>query len=359
MGDYKRIVIKIGSNVLAASNGGLDNEIIKELVTQISILKKQNIELIVVSSGAVASGRSLLKLSEKIDDITARQVLASVGQVKLLHTYYEMFSKEEIACSQVLVTKEDFRDRTHYFNMKNCFEALIQNSIIPIVNENDVISITELMFTDNDELAGLIATMVNADALFILSNVDGIFTGDPKNPESKIIHLINDKSTDLTGYIQHTKSEFGRGGMITKGNMARKVAKAGITVKIANGKIKGNLIKLVGDKKNTIGTTFLPVRQATSVKKRIAFSESFTKGKIVVNDGAKTALFSDKATSLLTVGVVNIEGEFQTGDVVGIGDLQGNIIGMGKVQFNSEKAKELIGQKGQKPLIHYDYLYLK
>lgn len=355
---YKKIVVKVGSNVLTDQNGGLDTTRIAHLVDQIAALQNLGLEVILISSGAVASGRSLIKIADKSDAISTRQVLASVGQVKLLNTYFELFSKKNIICSQVLVTKEDFRDRTHYMNMQNCFGALLNNNIIPIVNENDVISITELMFTDNDELAGLIATMMNSEALIILSNVDGIFSGDPKDANSKIISVIDEKQVDFSKYIQTSKSEFGRGGMITKCNIARKVSKTGITVHIANGKKAHILEQLLNDEHNKVGTTFLPFKSTSGAKKRIAFSETFAKGTIFINEGARNALVSNKASSLLTVGIVKIEGEFQTGDVVRILDENDKLVGMGKVQYPSAKAKELMGQKGQKPMIHYDYLYL-
>jgi len=180
---YNRIVIKIGSNVLTREDGLPDLERISHLVAQISEIKKQGKEVILVSSGAVASGRSLLSVSDKFDAVATRQLFASIGQVKLINTYSELFQKHNLVCAQVLVTKEDFRDRLHYLNMQNCFSILLQHNVVPVVNENDVISVTELMFTDNDELAGLIASMLKADALIILSNVDGIYNGDPKKRE--------------------------------------------------------------------------------------------------------------------------------------------------------------------------------
>lgn len=354
---YKKIVIKVGSNVLTDNDGQLDVSILEQLTSQIGLLKKNHIEVILVSSGAVASGRGLVKLSEKSDSVASRQVLAAVGQVKLLNHYYELFSRTFINCAQVLVTKEDFRDRTHYLNMRNCFTALLQNNILPIVNENDVISVTELMFTDNDELAALIASMINAEALIILSNVDGIYDGDPKNPSSKVISTVDNK-VDFSKYISSSKSDFGRGGMITKSNMARKVSQNGIIVKIANGKKPNILIDALKDKNYTVGTSFLPIKSTSNTKKQIAFSETFAKGEVVVNEGAKLALFSEKATSLLTVGVVKVKGDFQSGDVVKITDESGKTLGLGKVQYNAKRADELKGQKNQKPLVHYDYLYL-
>ncbi|MGI4974611.1 MAG: glutamate 5-kinase, partial [Janthinobacterium lividum] len=187
---YRRLVVKIGSNVLTQPNGLPDEARLDELVTQIVGLKSQGCEVIVVSSGAVAAGRSLITLPPKTDAVRSRQLLAAVGQVKLLSLYAARLAEHGLLGAQVLVTKEDFRDRQHYLNMKNCFQELLQQNVIPIVNENDVISVTELMFTDNDELAGLVASMLNADALLILSNVDGIFDGDPSRPEARVIRHI-------------------------------------------------------------------------------------------------------------------------------------------------------------------------
>src|ERR1700733_5256594 len=189
--NYHRIIIKIGSNVFTQKDGLPDLNRISHLVEQIAEIKKQGKEVILVSSGAVASGRSLITVSEKYDAVAARQLLASIGQVKLINTYANLFERFDILCSQVLVTKEDFRDRMHYLNMRNCLEILLQHQVIPVVNENDVVSVTELMFTDNDELAGLIASMLNAQALIILSNVDGLYDGDPKAAGSKVIEEID------------------------------------------------------------------------------------------------------------------------------------------------------------------------
>jgi len=354
---YKKLVIKVGSNVLTNANGTVDESVLAQLTSQISEVKKAGIDLVFVSSGAVASGREMVALLDKTDSVASRQVFAAVGQVKLLHNYYQLFQKYGIDCAQVLVTKDDFRDRVHYLNMRSCFNALLQNGILPIVNENDVISVTELMFTDNDELAGLIATMINADALLILSNVDGLFDGNPKDATSRIISKI-DQKLDFNKYVTASKSDFGRGGMITKSNIAQKVAANGITVKIGNGKKPNILLDLLADQSFAVGTTFVPKKIISGTKKQIAFSETFAKGEIIVNKGARLALMADKANSLLTVGIVDIKGEFQSGDIVKIADEEGILIGLGKVQYNAKKGKELIGHKNQKPMIHYDYLYL-
>lgn len=354
--DYKRIVIKIGSNVLTREDGLPDLERIAHLVTQIAEIKKQGKEVILVSSGAVASGKSVLSVSDKFDAVATRQLFASIGQVKLINTYSELFGTHDLVCAQVLVTKEDFRDRLHYLNMKNCFGILLQHQVIPVVNENDVISVTELMFTDNDELAGLIASMLNADALVILSNVDGIYNGNPKDPGSEVITRIDPGFNDFSAFITTQKSQFGRGGMITKSHMAHKIAQLGITVHIANGKTTDVLPRLL--RRDVINTCFTPVKKASGKKRWIASSENYAKGIVQINEGARQALSSSKATSLLPVGITGISQDFKKGDIIKLVDESGVTVGLGIAEYNSDKAVELIGQKNQKALIHYDYLYL-
>ncbi len=353
---YKKVVIKIGSNVLSLADGLPDLERIKHVTDQIAALKKEKIEVILISSGAVAAGRSIISLTEKVDTVAARQLWASVGQVKLMNTYSDLFKRYDLNCAQVLVTKEDFRDRLHYLNMRNCLRVLLQHNVIPIINENDVISVTELMFTDNDELAGFIASMLDVNALIILTNVDGIYNGNPALKESQVIKEIDYKSLDFSSFVSTQKSNFGRGGMITKCNIAHKVAGLGVNVHIANGKKENVLIDIL--KGVDHGTRFLPKKNTSNRKKWIAHSETSAKGRIFINEGAKTALMSSKASSLLPVGIINIEGDFQKGDIIRILDEQNQALGLGIAEYGNEKAKEFIGLKNQKALVHYDYLYL-
>lgn len=354
--NYKRIVIKVGSNVLTKANGLPDLSRIEQLVDQISKIKEQNKEVILVSSGAVASGKSILSASDKFDAVATRQLFASIGQVKLINKYSELFEQRGLVCAQVLVTKEDFRDRLHYLNMKNCFNILLQHNVVPVVNENDVISVTELMFTDNDELAGLIASQLNADALLILTNVDGIYDGDPKAEGSKVIGRIDQDFKGFSGIISAKKSEFGRGGMMTKSNMAHKVARLGIAVHIANG-TTDNIIPLILDE-NIVNTYFVPQKTASGKKKWIAHSENYATGLVRINEGARIALTSAKASSLLPVGLVRIEKDFKKGEIIRLIDENGSYIGLGIAEYGSEKARERLGVKNQKALIHYDYLFL-
>jgi glutamate 5-kinase len=355
--NYHRIVIKIGSNVFTQADGLPDLERIGHLVEQIAEIKKQGKEVILVSSGAVASGRSMITVSDKSDAVAARQLLASIGQVKLINTYASLFGAYDMLCSQVLVTKEDFRDRLHYLNMRNCLEILLQHQVLPVVNENDVVSVTELMFTDNDELAGLIASMLNAQALIVLTNVDGIYDGDPNLPGSKIIVEVDEDTPEFSSFITSGRSQFGRGGMITKSTMSQKVAQLGIAVHIANGTRDNILTDILAAK--AVHTHFAPNKSKSGKKKWIAHSAHYATGVVQVNEGAKAALTSNKATSLLPVGIVNIITDFNKGEIIKLVDEQDKLIGLGIAEYSADKAREKIGQKKQKPLVHYDYLYLQ
>lgn len=354
-GTYKKIVVKIGSNVLTQENGLPDEKRISSLVEQIVALKKMGITVIVISSGAVAAGRSMFSISEKHDAIAARQLLASIGQIKLINTYMSLFQQHDLLCSQVLVTKEDFRDRKHYLNIKSCLNILLKHKVIPIVNENDVVSVTELMFTDNDELAGLIASMLEADALIILSNVDGIYNGDPKLPGTQVIEKIRRNSDEVEGFISTAKSGSGRGGMVTKLGMARKVAKLGIPVHIANGTRDHILIDLLDQK--VVNTYFSPEKNTSGKKKWIAHSEHSATASVQLNAGASSALRSGEARSLLPVGIVSLMSTFDKGDIIRLIDENEKLIGLGIAEYGAEKARERIGQKGHKALVHYNYFY--
>ena len=356
---YKKITVKVGSNVLTKVDGTLNDANISHLADQIAELHQKGVEIVLVSSGAVAAGRGEIGNGKKLDTVSARQLWSAVGQVILINRYAEAFRKYGMSCAQVLTTKENFSDRVHYLNMKNCISTLIENKVIPIVNENDTISVTELMFTDNDELSGLIASMEDSEALIILSNIEGIYDGSPDLPESKVIREITTKSKPLNEAISTSKSSFGRGGMLTKYHIAKKVAKGGINVHIANGLKENTLLRIMNQEDNIVHTTFLSEKKKSSnVKKWISYSESFAKGEVIINGGARNALLSSQATSLLPVGVVSISGTFEKGDLVKIKDEDGKLIGIGKSEYNSERAEKYQGNKNKKALVHYDYLYL-
>lgn len=354
----KRICIKIGSNVLTKENGELNTSRIKNIVFQISELRKKGFQCILVSSGAVAAGKSKVKLPAKLDTVSARQIWSSVGQVELLNMYSLYLKEYEIECAQVLVTKQDFRTREHYLNMKNCLNSLLTNGILPIVNENDAVSVTALMFTDNDELSGLLASMMDVEALYLLSNINGIYTGNPEHPDSELLHTVNGDINRLKQFITTKKSNFGRGGMLTKCSIAGRVAKSGIPVHIANGGLNNIVLNLINSPKEVEHTSFTASKKASTVKQWLAGSDGFEKARLIINKGAEEALLSKEATSLLPVGLIEIQGEFEKGDIIKIVGQSGKVIGLGKTQCNKEKALIYIGKSGAKPLVHYDYLFL-
>ncbi len=235
---------------------------------------------------------------------------------------------------------------------------MLENKVLPIVNENDTISINELMFTDNDELSGLISSMMDCRSLIILSNVDGIYNGIPGVEGTELIEIIDKDSEDLDQYISSEKSGFGRGGMITKCSIARKIASQGIDVFIANGTRDAIITDIVSGKDVPFTHFVANRKKETGVKKWLSHSDTFAKGAVVINDGAREALFGEKATSLLMIGITKIDGFFKKGDIVRIIDKKGNIIGLGKAQLDSKKAEQHIGEKLNKPFIHYDFLVI-
>lgn len=252
----QRLVIKVGTNVLTTERGELDRTVIWELVDQISVLKKQGIEVILVSSGAVAAGKTLVQLSKQKEREVSRQIYSAVGQPKLMNIYTEYFSSHNIVCAQVLATREDFSSTMeNYKNMKNCLYGLLEEGIIPIVNENDVVSLDELMFTDNDEMAGLMAFMVEADALYILSNIDGVFDGPPSDDDSSVISEVPYGDESFDKFIQTGKSSGGRGGMQSKFDVAKRLTEKGIPLHIVNGKREKVILEL--SKGKDLGTVFL------------------------------------------------------------------------------------------------------
>lgn len=355
---FDRVAIKVGSNVITKPDGSLNETRILRLVESIAILYKQGIEVLLITSGAVAAGRSEVKPSKKTDLVASKQIWAAIGQVKLMSSYQFLFGKYGIQAGQLLATKEGFRDRQHYLNMKNCISAMLENRVLPIVNENDTISINELMFTDNDELSGLISSMMDCKTLIILSNVDGVYNGRPGESGTELIRRIDSESENIERYISASKSGFGRGGMITKYSIARKIASQGIDVFIANG-TRDNIITDIVNGKNVNFTHFVAnTKKETGVKKWLSHSDTFAKGAVIINKGARLALLDEKATSLLLIGIVKIEGHFKSGDIVRIVDEEGNNIGIGKAKYDSEKADIMKGEKVNRPFIHYNYMVI-
>ena len=353
----KIFVIKIGTQVITRDNGSLDLRVMKRIAGDIRNVRELGYDVILVSSGAVGAGKGIINQPRMKDTLTKKQIFASVGQVELMRSYTKFFDKYGIRTAQVLVTKEDFRDRHHYLNMNNCFNGLLGERIVPIVNENDVVAITELVFTDNDELAGLVSAMVNAKKLLILTSVPGVFISN-KDGSRKIIDTVRlDDISKLEKYISSEKTSSGRGGMRTKISIAKKAASHGIETVIACGRDKGVISACA--RGEDVGTRFVAKKGITAVKRRIAYSEGLSKGIVHVNKSAEEVLSSQNAASLLPVGVTKIDGDFKKGDVVEIWNRKNNKIGFGLAWCDSDKARESIGMKKKKPVIHYDHMFIE
>ena len=256
----RRIVIKVGSNTLTRRGGTLDTTIVSSLVDQIVELREMGYEVILVSSGAVACGRKEVTPHEALNEVQQRQLYSAVGQIKLMSLYSRLFGDYGIGIGQVLTQKKNFEAGEEYDNQKGCIEVMLACGVIPIVNENDTVSITELMFTDNDELSGLVALMMEAGTLIILSNVDGIYNAAPGTPGAEVIRKIQ-PGEDISKYILTSKSSSGRGGMGSKSGISSQMAAKGVRVMIANGKTKDILLSLHRDPENTVHTEFIPAKK--------------------------------------------------------------------------------------------------
>ena len=254
-----RVVVKVGSNVLTRTDGSLDTTRVSAIVDQIAELRRKGFEVVLVSSGAVACGRPLIRDNEKLTDVQQRQLYSAIGQVRLMDLYYKLFQGYGITVGQVLTQKKNFSEGQEYDNQKSCMEVMLQSRVLPIVNENDTVSITELMFTDNDELSGLVAGMIGAESLIILTNVDGIFDGDPADPASRVIPRIRPEDAVESG-ICTSRSSAGRGGMTSKCQVARSLAASGIRVIIANGRREGILTGVLAAPEKMIHTEFEPAK---------------------------------------------------------------------------------------------------
>ena len=257
----------------------------------------------------------------------------------------------------MLATKENFARRSHYLNQRHCMETMLANGVIPIVNENDTVSLSELMFTDNDELSGLIATMMDADKLVILSNIDGVFTGNPADPATVLLSRV-EAGDDIDRYICATKSSAGRGGMGSKCRISRRVASEGIEVVVANGKRDGIIAAAVNSDPTVPMTVFVAAEGRSSrLRKWIALSDTFAKGRVYVNAGAAEALLAGGA-SLLPVGVENVEGDFDADDIVTVLTPDQRVIAWGRATMSADEARSVAGHSGAHPLIHADYIYI-
>ena len=355
---YQRLVAKFGTNLVTGGTGRLDLDIMTSLVEQVAQLHSQGHEVIIVSSGAVAAGRQKLGLTKERKDIPFKQVLASVGQNQLMHTYEQLFSQHNITVAQALLTKSDLADRAGYLNARNTLLALIELGVICIVNENDVVAtdeLGELKFGDNDNLSAMVANLVDADLLALLTDIDGLYTADPqRNSNAKLIPKVEKIDAKIERLASKATSPHGVGGMTTKIEAAKLATSSGVTVAIANGHKPDALKRVVAGE--SFGTLFPPQTSKLESKKRWMLSGLASKGRLVVDKGAALAL-KEQNRSLLPAGVVSAEGEFQRGDVVDVFDSAGNHIGCGMPNYNSKDITAIKGAHSEaiSSILGYEY----
>lgn len=344
----KRIVIKLGTNVLRNEDGEASLPRLYSYIEDISKLVKQGKEVILVTSGAVGLGRKKLNI-EKTDDIVLKQACAAIGQSKLMSIYESGFDAYGISVAQILLTEDDFAQRKKYLNLRNTLNKLLELGIVPVINQNDTVSTMELetlyknaqvCFSDNDKLSALVSSELDADLLIILSDVNGLYDSNPKeNPDAKIIKEVKEISDEILNLASGV-SDGGRGGMKTKLEAVKIVTRFGGKVLIANGKI-GHIIKEIFNETD-LGTMFLPTDETLSGKKRwIGYATNII-GKIVINDGAKKAIL-EKDSSLLPIGIIEIINEFKKGEVISILDENKEEIARGITNYGSDACKKIMG----------------
>jgi glutamate 5-kinase len=373
-----RFVIKIGTSLLATSNHELDVDFLKRLIGDIAAIKKQGHEVILVSSGAVAAGRSEMSVDREKKNIPFRQALAAIGQGILMKTYHDFFAQHRIVVAQALLTNYDFTNRGNFLNTKNVFSLLLEKNVIPIVNENDVTTIAELKFGDNDMLSAKTAAMVSADFLIILTDVEGLFLEDPKNnPHAKLIPVVEKVDASVKKLAGGARSKSSLGGMMTKLEAAEYVTSVGIHMFIAGGRREG-ILKVILSLSQDDGMlrlqhdhfhgTFFP-----SSVNRLVSQKKWLKPKIQKNAwieidaGAQKAL-REMGKSLLPKGVTSVHGIFHRGDVVMV-KCGGQDMGYGQVNYSSEdidkikkhhsdEIEQILGFSFEEELIHRDRMVI-
>lgn len=347
----KRIVFKFGTNVLTRKDGNIALSRVYSFIESISDLKKQNKEVLIVSSGAIGLGAKRLCLETKPTLVHLRKACASIGQGKLMSIYEEGFDRFSIITSQLLLTDEDFSDRKRYLSLRNTLNTLLELGVIPIINENDSVATHDLnlsknkdsivSFRDNDKLAALVMSKLDADLLILLSDIDGLYDSDPRiNKEAKLIPEVKEFTHDIES-LGFEASKSGRGGMKTKLEAAKIAAHSGGIAVIANGKNSDVIDKLF--KGEEVGTLFLPIENLSSKKRWIAYATNIT-GSIKVNKGAKKALV-DNFASLLPSGIVEIKNNFKKGEIVSIIDDNNKEFARGMINYSFSNCKKLIGKK--------------
>lgn len=341
------VVVKVGTRVLTQSDGLLDDARVAKIAGQLAELWKSGRRVVLVSSGAVGAGLGRLGLNRRPTDVAQLQAAAAIGQSKLIESYNRALEPHKLHAAQVLLTAEDLQDRTRYLNVRNTLFALFQCDAVPIINENDTVGVEELQmsFGDNDRLAALVTNLIRAPLLVLLSDIDGLYSGDPDDPQSEVISVV----TDLDSSSEHSVEDrndssavqLSKGGMKSKLQAARIATAAGENVVIANGRTDGVLSKIMSGE--DVGTLILAEGRAVDSRRRWIGWSASSNGKLVLDAGARSAIESN-GRSLLAVGVTRVEGQFDKGDVVAICDSNGTEFARGLINYTSAEMGAIAGQ---------------
>lgn len=355
-----KVVIKVGTQAILAEDGTINEPMLSTLVDQIAALQQSGeCSVVLVSSGAIGAGRIIAKqaLHRPYQGVTSDQLLSSLGQHELIYRYARLLQPYRLQAAQLLLTKRDFHTRRYYLNIAQLLaEILRHKTVIPIINENDSVAAEESLFTDNDELAGLIAAQIGADKLIILSSVAGVYDCHPDEPGAKLVKHI-DPSKDKWPVASTLKSTVGRGGMVSKLAMARKMSALGITVHIA-AMAEPQVIPAIMQGQSP-GTTILACKKKSSLKKWMAFSDAKHSGEIVINACLIDLLLAgESAMSILPIGIVSCSGQFKKGDLIEITGTNKEKIGVGVARYDGDTLCGYLGKRNQPPFIHYDRLYV-
>jgi glutamate 5-kinase len=363
----RRVVVKLGSNVITATNS-LNLDVIESISHQICTLMDRGIEVILVSSGAMAAGLRKMEMEKRPEEIPKRQAISAIGQSGVMNAYEKSFARCDKKVAQILLTAEDLNNRKRYLNARNALNTLIDWQVVPIINENDTIMVEEIKLGDNDNLAAMITLLMDADFLFILTDIDGLYNKDPRQyPEAKLISTVTDFKKEIEAFASEIPGTLGTGGMLSKIQAARKVTSAGIPMIVARGDISDILLNLFAGKSH--GTYFVASEKKMASRKCWIAHTLAPKGSIVIDDGAVHAV-RQNGKSLLPIGVIAVEGDFEEGAAVSFKTTADKIIGTGLVNYRSfdidlikglrtSQIEACLGSRHYDEIIHRDNLVLK
>ena len=363
----RRVVVKLGSNVITAKNS-LNLEVIESISNQISTLMDKGIEVILVSSGAMAAGLRRMGMERRPDEIPKRQAISAIGQSGVMNAYEKSFAGCDKKVAQILLTAEDLNNRKRYLNARNTLHILIDWKVVPIINENDTIMVEEIKLGDNDNLAAMITLLMDADFLFILTDIDGLYNKDPRKfSDAKLIPRVTSFKKEIEEFASEIPGTLGTGGMLSKIQAARKVTSAGIPMIVARGDTSNVLLQLFDGKAH--GTYFVPKKEKMASRKCWIAYTLAPKGSIIIDDGAVRAV-KQNGKSLLPIGVVAVEGDFEEGAAVSFKTVANEIIGIGLVNYRSfdinlikglktSQIEACLGGKHYDEIIHRNNLVLK